>query len=121
MKQNPELIRRVQRLQFLAVAFGFQNSLVERAAYRVLETDCSRPRAIARYIRFWLFEFWFQRLLPTLVQGRRYYWYRYFRFWSPDRINAKLEQEMMRDLERKYGPDFKAGLEKSEKEDGCEL
>jgi hypothetical protein len=119
-KRNVELLIRVRKLQVIAFQMGFQSILVERAAYRVLETECGRPRAIGRYIRFAIVEFWVYKLIPGITFRRRYYWYRYVRFWSVDRINERLDQEMLRDFEKHYGPNFKADMEKLDKEDGCE-
>jgi hypothetical protein len=73
------LIRRTDRLQVFVHTFrGQWNSVIETAAYRVLETHWSRPRAIWRYFCYALRE-WRNSLWVRFMFERRLWWHRYVR------------------------------------------
>lgn len=91
------LLIRVAKLQVTAMSFGAVNSLVEQAAYRVLEAECSRSRAVGRYVRFAIRQWLIQA--PHGVRFYvRYWWFRYVRFWPVDRINARFDEDFERDM-----------------------
>lgn len=109
VEKRERLLNRIHRLYKAAEAVGAVNSLVEVGAYLVLECEISRPRAIARYIRFAIRQESF-RIKDRFTYYRRYYWYRYVRFYSPDRIAQKLDEHMYRELD--------ALCEREERRDG---
>lgn len=102
-----DLLIRVAKLQVTAMSFGAVNSLVEQAAYRVLEAECSRSRAVGRYVRFAIRQSLIRA--PHAVRSyARYWWLRYVRFWPVDRINAQFERDLKRDMKallKKEGSD----------------
>lgn len=102
-----DLLIRINKLQVTAMSFGAVNSLVEQAAYRVLEAECSRSRAVGRYVRFAVRQ-WIIRAPHQVRSYARYWWFRYVRFWPVDRINARLDQDFERDMKallKKEGSD----------------
>jgi hypothetical protein len=116
IERRDRLMRRIQRLHKTALNVGAVNSLVEAAAYQVLESEISRPRAIGRYIQYAI-RYQSYRVRDGFTYYRRYYWLRYVKFLPPDRIVEKLDDQMYRDIEKIYGPTFVEDMAKIAEED----
>jgi hypothetical protein len=78
------LMRRTDRLRLFVQTFeGRWNSIVEAAAYGVLEVYQSRPRVIWNYIRYAV-ERWWLYLLIDFEFRCRFLWYRRMKGYSKE-------------------------------------